>query len=166
MNGRDIVIEERDAPGHREVAIIFPPGPLVDGTPEGCYLGYGRNSLLMTLEHYQAIKEKILTDAWGTQGGATPAVDQVARDGLYELCQTMEEAITYCEDIAKQPANAYARLMGEIQEIQRQITQHLLPDRPPPEPTYTAEQVARWLERVGRSLLKVEWLAAARRGEV
>jgi hypothetical protein len=59
MNGSDITIRESDQPGHREIRITFPPGPLSDGTPEGCYLGYGRNCLLMTKEHFDALVDRL-----------------------------------------------------------------------------------------------------------
>jgi hypothetical protein len=63
MIADDIQIERRSGlrstRGGGEVRITFPPGPLEDGTLEGCHLGFFHNGFLMTEEHYEALKERL-----------------------------------------------------------------------------------------------------------
>lgn len=61
MNADSIVITERDAPGHCEVSITFTER-LADGNPPGCWLGMGGGRLLMTREHFDALRERLRRD--------------------------------------------------------------------------------------------------------
>lgn len=62
MNASEITITQSTYGGVTQVRITFPPGSLADGHSEGCYLGFGQNCLLMTDEHYAALRERIRSD--------------------------------------------------------------------------------------------------------